>query len=90
MYKEALELYEQSLFLREKIGLKNSHGYANILFLSSIAEHKTGESCKAVKRISSAIQIYKNLGYQDESKVAEEEGLKVYQRACSNLLVTQN
>lgn len=90
MYKEALELYEQSLALRDKLGTQNTQGYATVLFLSSIVEHKTGDSCKAAKRIGKAIQIYKILGKQEESHVAEEEGLKVYQKACSGNLVTQN
>lgn len=90
MYKEALELYEQSLSLREKIGTQNTQSYATILFLSSIVEHKSGESCKAMKRIEKVIEIYKNLGKQNESNIAEEEGFKVYQKACSSILVTRN
>ncbi|NBU98115.1 MAG: tetratricopeptide repeat protein [Spirochaetia bacterium] len=90
-YKEAIELYDQSLKLREKLGLNKTMGYATVLFLSSIAHHKTGESCKAVSKIGVAIDVYKGLGKTEEARVAEEEGLNVFKTSCSSSnLVSQN
>ena len=90
LYKEALELYEQSLHLREKLGLNKTQGYATVLFLSSIAEHKTGDSCKALNRIGQVIEIYNYLGKKEEARTAEEEGMKIYQKSCNSKLVSQN
>jgi tetratricopeptide (TPR) repeat protein len=90
-YKEALELYDQSLKLRDKLGLNKTMGYATVLFLSSIVHHKTGESCKAVNKIGMAIEIYNNLGKKEEAQVAEEKGLNVFKSSCtSSILVSQN
>ncbi len=90
-YKDALDLYDQSLKLRDKLGLNKTMGYATVLFLSSIAHHKSGESCKALGKIGQAIDIYNNLGKKEEARVAEEEGLKVFKTSCApSDLVSQN
>lgn len=89
-YKEALDLYSQSLVLRDKLGLNKTSGYATVLFLSTIAYHKTGESCIAMGKINKVIEIYQILGKEEEAKMAEEEGLNVFKKSCQGELVTQN
>lgn len=89
-YKEALDFYSQSLVLRDKLGLNKTSGYATVLFLSTIAHHKTGESCIAMGKINQVIEIYHTLGKEAEAKMAEEEGLNVFKKSCQGELVTQN
>jgi tetratricopeptide (TPR) repeat protein len=89
-YKEAIDLYTQSLQLRDKLGLSKTSGYATVLFLKTIAHHKTGESCVAMGNINQVIEIYNFLGKDSEAKMAEEEGLNVYKKSCQGDLLTQN
>lgn len=81
-YPQAVELYSNSLELREKIGLKDSMGYANTIFLRSIAKHKLGDSCNAIKDIQKAIIIYTYLGKLNDIQIAEEES-ENYKNHCS-------
>lgn len=81
-YPQAVELYSNSLELREKIGLKDSMGYANTIFLRSIAKHKLGDSCNAIKDIQKAIIIYTYLGKLKDIQIAEEES-ENYKNHCS-------
>jgi len=89
-FKEAIDLYSQSLQLRDKLGLTKTSGYATVLFLKTIAHHKTGESCTAMGNINQVIEIYNYLGKDVEAKLAEEEGLNVYKKSCQGELITQN
>ncbi len=89
-YKEAIDLYSQSLVLRNKLGLNKTTGYATILFLKTIALYKNGESCTAMGNINEVIEIYNYLGKEAEAKMAEEEGLNVYKKSCQGDLLTHN
>lgn len=82
----ALEKYKQSLYIRKNLGLEKTTGYAVILFLSSIVEHKLGNSCQAMTNVREVIEIYKYLGNEEEAKVAEKEGLQEFKSACEALL----
>lgn len=88
-YASALVNYKKSLEIRKAIGLDKTHGYATILFLTSIVEHKLGDSCKAAEDIKKVIKIYHYLGLVDDANVAEAEGLKEFKSACA-ILVSQN
>lgn len=88
-YSNALLNYKKSLQIRKAIGLDMTHGYANILFLTSIVEHKTGDSCKATEDIKKVIKIYQYLGLVDDARTAESEGLKEFKSACE-VLLSQN
>jgi len=89
-FKEAIDLYSQSLHLRDKLGLSKTSGYATVLFLKTIAHYKTGESCTAMGNINEVIEIYNYLGKEAEAKMAEEEGLNVYKKSCQGDLLTHN
>ena len=82
-------LTTKNLQIRKAIGLDKTHGYATILFLTSIVEHKLGDSCKAAENVKKVISIYNYLGMLDDASVAEAEGLKEFKSACANL-VSQN
>ena len=88
-YANALINYKKSLQIRKAIGLDKTQGYATILFLTSIVEHKLGDSCKAAENVKKVISIYNYLGMLDDASVAEAEGLKEFKSACANL-VSQN
>lgn len=88
-YTGALTNYKKSLQIRKSLGLEKTQGYANVLFLSSIAEHKIGNSCKAMSNMKKVIEIYNYLGLNDEANQAEAEGLKEFKTACETL-VSQN
>lgn len=88
-YTKALENYKKSLEIRKAIGLDRTQGYATVLFLESIVEHKLGDSCKAMANIKTVINIYNYLGMVDDAHVAEKEGLKEFKSACE-VLLSQN
>lgn len=88
-YTSALLNYKKSLEIRKAIGLDKTQGYATILFLTSIVEHKLGDSCKAAENIKKVIKIYNYLGMVDDANIAELEGLKEFKSACA-ILVSQN
>ena len=88
-YSSAMSNYKKSLQIRQAIGLDRTQGYATVLFLLSIVEHKMGESCKAAENIKKVIKIYNYLGMVDDANVAEKEGLNEFKSACSEL-VSQN
>ncbi|MBP9885173.1 MAG: tetratricopeptide repeat protein [Leptospiraceae bacterium] len=81
-YAKALENYKKSLHIRKAIGLDKTQGYATVLFLESIVEHKLGDSCSAMANIKKVISIYQYLGLVDDAQVAEKEGLKEFKSAC--------
>lgn len=87
-YASALTHYSKSLKIREELGLEKTQGYALVLFLSSIAEYRLGNSCKAVGIAKKVISIYQYLGQTEDAKLAEVQGLSSYKEACS--LVTGN
>ncbi|TGK34876.1 tetratricopeptide repeat protein [Leptospira gomenensis] len=82
-YDSAIQLYNQSLTVREKMGEKVSSGYALVLYLKSISEFRQGKSCQALENIKNVISIYQKIGDIDSALNAEEEALKKYQEACS-------
>ncbi|AOP34687.1 hypothetical protein A0128_12990 [Leptospira tipperaryensis] len=82
-YSSAIELYNQSLTVREKMGERESSGYALVLYLKSISEFRQGKSCQALENIKSVISIYQKIGDIDAALNAEEEAYKKYQEACS-------
>lgn len=88
-YAKALENYKKSLHIRKAIGLDKTQGYANVLFLESIVEHKLGDSCSAVVHMKQVIKIYQYLGLVDDAHVAEKEGLQEFKSACE-VLLSQN
>lgn len=88
-YPKAMANYKKSLQIRKAIGLDRTQGYATVLFLLSIVEHRMGESCKATENIKKVISIYNYLGMVDDASVAEKEGLKEFKSACA-VLVSQN
>lgn len=88
-YAKALENYKKSLQIRKAIGLDKTQGYATVLFLESIVEHKLGDSCKAMANVKKVINIYNYLGMIDDANVAEAEGLKEFKSACE-VLLSQN
>ena len=87
-YKEAIQLYETSLMLRERIGLEKSYGYATVLFLLTIAEHKSGKSCNSLRRIDKVISIYTYLGKHEDARLAEEEGKNIYNKKCDSQILS--
>jgi len=88
-YKTALVNYKKSLEIRKAIGLDKTQGYATVLFLTSIVEHKLGDSCNAMANIKKVIHIYKYLGMVDDANTAEAEGLKEFKSACE-IVLSQN
>ena len=86
-YETALKYYEKSLSIREKLGEVENLSYANILFLSAIASHKSGNSCKALKKMNSVIMVYKVLAPKEKITVAQKEIDTVYQPACDMSLL---
>lgn len=81
-YKEAIQLYETSLMLRERIGLEKSYGYATILFLVAIAKDKLGDSCNALNHAKKSISVYYYLRKDEDARVLENE-IQVYITNCS-------
>lgn len=81
-YKEAIQLYETSLILREKIGLEKSYGYATVLFLLAIAKDKLGDSCNALNHAKKSISVYYYLGKDEDARVLENE-IQVYNTNCN-------
>lgn len=88
-YAKALENYKKSLEIRKAIGMDKTQGYATVLFLESIVEHKLGDSCKALSNIKKVISIYNHLGMLDDAHIAETEGLKEFKSACA-VVLSQN
>lgn len=82
-YNSAIELYNKSLTVREKMGERESSGYALVLYLKSISEFRQGKSCQALENIKNVISIYQKIGDIDAALNAEEEAYKKYQEACS-------
>ncbi|EMY77707.1 tetratricopeptide repeat protein [Leptospira weilii serovar Ranarum str. ICFT] len=82
-YGSAIDLYDQSLIVREKMGEKESSGYALVLYLKSISEFRQGKSCQALENIKNVISIYQKIGDIDSALNAEEEAYKKYQESCS-------
>ncbi|EMP08691.1 tetratricopeptide repeat protein, partial [Leptospira interrogans serovar Pyrogenes str. 200701872] len=82
-YHSAIDLYNQSLHVREKMGEKESSGYALVLYLKSISEFRQGKYCPALENIKNVISIYQKIGDIDSALNAEEEAYKKYQEACS-------
>ncbi|EKO14517.1 MULTISPECIES: tetratricopeptide repeat protein [Leptospira] len=82
-YHSAIDLYNQSLHVREKMGEKESSGYALVLYLKSISEFRQGKYCSALENIKNVISIYQKIGDIDSALNAEEEAYKRYQEACS-------
>jgi hypothetical protein len=77
----AIAYYKSSLTLKEQIGLDKSSSYANLLFLLSIAEHKSGNSCNSITHIKKVIGLYSYLGMTKDVITAEEE-LILYNENC--------
>lgn len=61
-YHSAIDLYNQSLHVREKMGEKESSGYALVLYLKSISEFRQGKYCPALENIKNVISIYQKIG----------------------------
>ena len=81
-YKEAIQLYETSLMLRERIGLEKSYGYATVLFLLAIAKDKLGDSCNALNHAKKSISVYYYLGKDEDARVLENE-IQIYNTNCN-------
>ncbi|MCB1143188.1 MAG: tetratricopeptide repeat protein [Leptospiraceae bacterium] len=88
-FKSAISLYDQSLKIRKEIGQLHSKGYANVVFLKSIALHRDGDSCSAARDIKHAIQIYNEIGNVEDANIARVEGLEVYNMNCEGGLISQ-
>jgi hypothetical protein len=88
-YKEAVELYEISLMLRERMGLEKSYGYATVLFLLAIAKDRLGDSCNALSHAKKSISVYYYLGKDEDASVLENE-IQIYNTNCNlkNKLIT--
>jgi hypothetical protein len=80
-YNKAILYYNQSLSIREHLGLNKSYSFANILFLLSIAEDKSGRSCNALISSKKAIDIYYYLGRDEDVKLIENE-IQNYSNSC--------
>ncbi|WCL48674.1 tetratricopeptide repeat protein [Leptospira sp. GIMC2001] len=80
-YYNAVKHYRQTLVLRERLGLANSKGYANLLLLTSNTEHNFGASCDAKDHVEKALGLYKKLHFDKEATMASEE-LREYSAAC--------
>lgn len=89
LFSEAIHLYEESIKLRNELGLHKTSHYANLLFLNSIAEHKRGNSCKAKDLAKKAIQLWKELGELEEANIAKQEGLTEFESNCKVKLISQ-
>ncbi|MCX8000042.1 MAG: tetratricopeptide repeat protein [Leptospiraceae bacterium] len=82
LFVEAVQLYEESIKIRNELGLQKTPSYANLLFLNSIAEHKSGNSCKAKDLAKKAIQLWKELGHLENANIAKHEGLTEFENTC--------
>lgn len=89
MFSEAIQLYEESIKLRNELGLHKTPSYANVLFLQSIAEHKTGNSCKAKELAKKAIQLWKDLGHAEDANIAKHEGLNEFESSCKFKMISK-
>jgi len=83
-YIKAIEFYNNSLILRERIGLSKSYGFATVLFLLGIAKDKSGDSCNAILPIQKAMNLYRYLGKEEDSRIAEEEITNVSNNCKTN------
>lgn len=83
-YKAAMTYYEKSLSIREKMGSIENLSYANTLFLSAIASHKSGDSCKALQKMDNVIIVYKILAPREKLEIAQKEIDTVYKPSCNN------
>ena len=81
-YETALKYYDQSISLLKRSGNVENMSFANTLFLSAIASHRTGHSCDALKKIEGVISIYKVYAPQQQIVLAQEEANLVYKPAC--------
>ncbi len=89
-YETALQYYDKSLSIREKLGYIEDINYANILFLSAIASHKSGNSCKALNKMKNVITVYKVLAPEEKILAAQKEINDIYQPACNtNSLISK-
>jgi hypothetical protein len=84
-YTSALSYYYKSLELRKTLGLDNTIGYATILHLTAISEHKLGNSCKATEQVKKVVQIYQYHGKDLEAVETEKESLKEFKESCKLL-----
>jgi len=84
-YPSALNHYNKSLRIREQLGLEKTSGYALVLFLSSVAEFRLGNSCKAAGIAKNVVSIYQYLGQTEDAKLAEVQGLTSFREACQLL-----
>lgn len=89
-YTEAIKYYTQSLDLRKKLGMERTNGYANLLFLSAIAESKLGNDCAAADKTHKVVEIYKQIGSNEEADLAEKEGLTPFKKSCQEKLISSN
>jgi tetratricopeptide (TPR) repeat protein len=89
-YKSAIKMYDESLKIRKNLGHDSTKGYATVVFLKTVAQHRDGNSCDAAKNIKEAIEIYKQLGEFEDLKAAHHEGLQVYQMKCEGELLSKN
>jgi tetratricopeptide (TPR) repeat protein len=89
-YETALKYYDQSISLLKTSGNAENMNFANTLFLSAIASHRTGHSCDALKKIESVISIYKVYAPQQQILLAQEEADSVYKPACGITLSLKN
>lgn len=89
-YEKAQTFFQKSLKIRKQIGLEMSAGYANILYLSSIADFRMGKSCEAKTKVTKVIEIYRYLGDSAEANQIESEGLGSFKKACEATLVAGN
>ncbi|MCX7999417.1 MAG: tetratricopeptide repeat protein [Leptospiraceae bacterium] len=89
LFTEAVQLYEESLKIRNELGLQKTPSYANLLFLNSIAEHKSGNSCKAKDLAKKAIQLWKELGNLEDANVAKHEGLSEFESNCKMKMISK-
>ena len=88
-YKSALQYYARSIHLREKNGMDLTNSFANILFLSSIAHHRMGNSCISSQEVKRAIAIYRGNHQDEQLALAEKELEKTYSPACGKNLFTK-
>jgi tetratricopeptide (TPR) repeat protein len=84
-YSEAVKKFEESLMIRKQLGLVRTPGYANILLLSSISDHKMGQSCKAFKKAQKAKEVFMSLGEDEVVLSIETEALPEYKASCNTL-----
>lgn len=88
-YKKALNFYSQSISLRKKLGMDHNEQFANMLFLSSIAHFRSGQSCTAYKEIQNAISVYRENDNIEQIEIAQKEAKETYLPSCDSGLMTK-